>query len=155
MSKSNNIELPEVLAPKTSFGRLDSRGREICDPTPLEIAISASVGQSIGDMVQQLVAKALREHIGGDTIGEDDDDDYEEEEDLSSMSQYTVGLQNRALVEELQKKYPMGAEKVDEADVDPDLVPPDPSAPREARSQSKKAPAPRAGDEAAGAAPKQ
>lgn len=148
MSKSQSIELPEVLAAKTSVGRFDARGREVLDPTPLEIAISTSVGSSVADMVQQLVAKALREHLGSGAQY-DDENDFSEEEDLSDMSQYSIALQDRAIAEALQAQM-----RPDEGDVEFDpLNPPEPPSPRAASPKIKPA-APLAADPAAGAAEK-
>lgn len=156
MSKNSHTDdVSEVLAPKTSEGRFDKRGREILDPTPLEIAIAESVGQSMGDIVRELVQKAMREHLGvvGNSGEPDDEDDFEEEEDLSTMSPYSIELQNRAVAEALQKAAPP---LKDEGDVDPDLEsdPEQKSAPTGARPPDKKPPA-KAGDPAAGAASQQ
>jgi len=104
MSKNDDYVSP-VLAPKTSEGRIDKYGREILDPTPLEIAIGATVAASMGDVVAQLVAQALRQHLGTGFDGEEEDhDDFSEEEDMSTMSQYSIDLQNRALAEEVMAR---------------------------------------------------
>lgn len=148
-------EFPEVLAPKTSEGRFDWRGRELLDPTPLEIAIAESVGASMGDIVRQLVQQAMKQHLGvvGNSGEPDDEDDFEVEEDLSTMSQYTVDLQNRAVAEALQKAAP----KVrDEGDVDPDLEPPpEQKSPLSGGRPPEKKTAAKAADTAAGAASQQ
>lgn len=104
MSSKDDNYVPPVLAPKTSAGRIDKYGREVLDPTPLEIAIGESVAASMGDIVQQLVAQALRQHLGGYDDEGEDENDFSEEEDLSTMSQYSIDLQNRALAEEVMAR---------------------------------------------------
>lgn len=93
---------PEAPGPKTSMGYLDKFGREIPDPTPLEIAIGQSVASSMSELVAQLVQKAIHEHLGQDTFGPEAED-LDEDEDMSTYSPYSVELQDRALSAEIDR----------------------------------------------------
>lgn len=93
---------PEVPGPKASAGYLDRFGREITDPTPLEIAIGQSVASSMSELVAQLVQKAIYQHLGQDGPSPQSED-LDEEEDLSTYSVYSVELQDAALAAEIDR----------------------------------------------------
>lgn len=95
---------PELPGPKASAGYLDKYGREITDPTPLEIAIGESVAASMSELVSQLVNKAIRQHLGGSTgDDDDDDDDLRPFDDMSTYSMYSVELQDAAIAAEIDR----------------------------------------------------
>lgn len=99
----NDVHLDEETGEVVSISRLDSKGREILDPTPVEIPVPFERPEPLHLRIRRIVLEQLSRQAqaeGEETFA--DFEDFGEDEDEEFSSPYELPIDNIPIMDDLR-----------------------------------------------------